>query len=209
MSAVEKDGLGSPDTAPARQGWLRKFYDRSRLGQLFLVAAFPTHLWTILLVLADLGWIAERTHMWDALAVGAYGLLAAFVEGTAVFALAAALGFLVSPRWSPKVRFTLLGIEVLVAAIFGMAGQLYFLYRPDLPGLVTRGILLTGRPLLALYALTGAVALAAAGLPAYFVLTSTRFRRGAYALLDRLALLSAVYLVLDAAALVTILVRNL
>jgi len=42
---------------------------------LFLISAFPLHVWTLLLAFRDFSWLTERTNLWDAIGVLSYGLI--------------------------------------------------------------------------------------------------------------------------------------
>ena len=107
-------------------------HSRQGLWTLFLVCAFPFHLWTIILAFRDFSWVAERTNAWDAIGVAAYGMLFALFEGLVVFLVAVLLGFLVPRIWNEK-RIALLSVLVLITALWAMMGQLYFLWNIPFP----------------------------------------------------------------------------
>jgi hypothetical protein len=64
---------------------ISKYYQKKGLWLLFSATAFLIHVWAILLIFQDLSWLAERTNMWDAIGVGAYGLVLALVESVFLF----------------------------------------------------------------------------------------------------------------------------
>ena len=65
-----------------------KRYSKQGLWNLFLICAFPLHVWTIILAFRDFSWVTERTNSWDALGVVSYGLIFALIESVAVFLVA-------------------------------------------------------------------------------------------------------------------------
>jgi hypothetical protein len=101
---------------------MRKLFGFSppELWTLFLMAAFPTHVWTIVLILQDFSWIAERNNNWDALSVGAYGLVVAFIESLFVFALALVVSFLIPRKWEGKKRVAILTSLVMIAGMWAI-----------------------------------------------------------------------------------------
>jgi hypothetical protein len=188
---------------------LKKYYSRKSLWTLFLMAAFFPHVWTIILVFRDFSWITERNNTWDALGNGAYGLMYALVESLFVFAAALLLGLLISPKWDEKRRVTLLSVLILLTALGSIVGQLYFLFEWQEPGFLIRALIATGRPLVFLYLLSLAVITPLIALPVYLILKVDRFRGVMNEVIDRLSLLTSLYLVLDVIGLALVLIRNL
>jgi hypothetical protein len=187
---------------------LKKYFSLKSLWTLFLMAAFFPHVWTIILVFRDFSWIAERTNAWDAVGNGAYGLLYAFVESLFVFVIALVLGLLISSKWSEARRRALLAALILLTAVGSVVNQLYFLYEWDIPAALIRTLIASGRPLVSLYLLSLAVITPFVALPVYLILRSEHSYTIVNELIDRLALLTGLYLVLDGIALVIVVVRN-
>jgi len=113
--------------------YLRQHYSKQGLWSLFVIAAFPAHVWTFVLVMRDFSWVSERTNAWDAIGVGAYGLLFAFFESAFILLMALLLGFLISKSWEEDKRNAVLAVLVLVASIWSILGQLYFLLEISFP----------------------------------------------------------------------------
>lgn len=188
---------------------MRAYYTRRSLWTLFLICAFPLHVWTIVFGLLDMSWVAERTNFWDAVGVIAYGLVFAFLESLLIWLAACLLGFLISLHWQIGQRVTALGALALAASFWGMAGSLYFLLDTSLPSFILTTLIQSGHPLKLLYAVVLALVIPSIALPVFLILHSKRFYRLASDLLERLALLTTVYLALDAAGLVIVLLRNI
>lgn len=188
---------------------MKAYYTRQGLWTLFLVCAFPLHIWTIVFSLLDMSWVAERTNFWDAVGVIAYGLVFAFLESVVIWLVACLLGLLVSRRWQVGQRVTALGTLTLTTSFWGMAGSLYFLLNASLPPSLLTALAQSGHPLKLLYAIALVLVAPSIALPLFLILRFERFYLLASGLLDRLALLTTVYLALDAAGLVIVLLRNI
>jgi hypothetical protein len=188
----------------------KTWYSWPGLWSLFLICALPIHLWALLLAVKDFSWVAERTNTWDAIGVLSYGMVFAFVESLAVALAAALLGFLISRQWwDQDRRVALLGLLVVITALWAIAGQLYFVWDISFPAPFLKFLYATGHPVRILYA-AGLVLVAPTVLvPTYLVLRSDRFYRLVQDLAGRLGLLSGLYLLLDAVCLVILVIRNL
>jgi hypothetical protein len=185
------------------------WYSRQTLWSLFLMCAFPLHAWTILLAFRDISWVAERTNMWDAIGVVSYGLIFAFVESLIVFLITVLLGFLVSRHWSQDRRVILLGILVLVDALWSMLSQYYFLGKLSLPETMNRFMVESGHPVRILYVFILPLISFSALLPTYLILKSDKAFQFFRGLVDRVTLLTLFYLFFDLIGLIIVIVRNI
>jgi hypothetical protein len=188
-----------------KTGW----YTKRGLWSLFLVSAFPIHLWAIILILNDFAWVADRTDVWDAIGVGAYGLLYAFIESVIVFLMVVLVGFLLPKSWQEGKKIALLSVLYLVTALWAIAGQLYFLLemQPSL-GLV-QFLIESGHPLRIMYGSALPIIGLTVALPTLWVITSERSVQVVQAVTERFSLLTIFYLFFDLVALVIVIVRNL
>lgn len=184
-------------------------YSRSGLWLLFLTTAFPIHLWTIILVLRDFSWVAERTNAWDAVGVAAYGMLFAFIECVFVFAIVVLVGFVLPKQWGEKKRIAFLSLLVFLVALWAIVGQLYFLWNLNLPPALTMFLAGSAHPLRWLYAGLFVLVSLTVVVPVYIFIRSEKVSSSIYNIVDRIAVLSAIYLVFDGIGLVIILIRNL
>jgi hypothetical protein len=172
------------------------------------MCALPLHAWTLVLAFRDLSWVTDRTNAWDAVGVLSYGLVFALVESTLFFLMAALLGYLMSPRWEMGRRIGVLIIVVLVLSLWAMVGQLFFLLNIRVPAAILQFLAHTGHPLRILYVAVPAIVAATFVIPLILVLRTGRGMRVMQGLIERLSLLAMLYLVLDAAALVIVIIRN-
>jgi hypothetical protein len=185
------------------------YYTRQSLRSLFLICAFPLHLWTIVFGLIDMSWTTVRTNLWDAVGVLSYALTFTFLESLVVWLAATLLGFLLPRHWDAGRRAMMMGMLVLIAAIWAMAGSLYFLLGKPFPAFVLNFLARSGHPLKLLFAGSGALVLFTFAVPLYLSLRSEHFCNKVQEGLKNLALLSSVYIALDAVGLFIVIIRNL
>ena len=186
----------------------KKYYSRQGLWTLFLICALPLHLWALFLSLRDFDWITARTNSWDAVGVVSYGLLFAFLESLAIFALAALLGFLISNKWIENKRVALMGTFVIVLSFWSILNQTYFLRAVTPSEQILSLFAGTGRPLIALYITALFLIGLTVILPTYFILRSEKAEKIVLDGFERFSLLMTLYLFFDFIALVIVLVRN-
>ena len=184
-------------------------YSKQGLWSLFLICAFPLQLWTLLLAFRDLSWLTDRTNAWDAIGVPSYGVVFAFLESLIVFLAFVVLGFLIAKRWSQETRLALLSILALVLSLWAIVGQLYFLLNISLPEPLIRFFLQASHPLRVLYLTILAIVAPTILVPAWLVLRSDKALRFTQGMIERLSLLTSIYLFLDVVGLVIVIIRNL
>jgi hypothetical protein len=185
-----------------------KQYSKKGLWSLFLICAFPLHLWTIILAFRDFSWVSERTNSWDAVGVLSYGLIFAFIESVMFFLVTLLLGFLVSKKWEEDRRNALLGNLALITSLWAMASYLYFILQVSIPGQVVGFFVNLDHPLRFLYAFSLAFIGVTVALPTYFILRSDKFLQFIKGVFERLSLLTIFYLFFDFVGLVIVIVRN-
>ncbi|RME08009.1 MAG: hypothetical protein D6803_02405 [Anaerolineae bacterium] len=181
---------------------------KSALWSLFLMSAFPTHVWTILLAMQDFSWVSERTNAWDAIGVGAYGLLVALAESVFVFVITLLLNFLLPRRWESDRRLAALTGLIFLAAGAAIANQTYFLLGARVPGWLFAFLLRSGHPLRILVGAAVLMALALTVGLLYQTGRSERFVAGMQTVVDRLGVLMSLYLLLDLGSLMVVVIRN-
>jgi hypothetical protein len=184
-------------------------YSRQGLWSLFLMVAFPLHLWTLIFGFRDISWLWARTNLWDALGVVSYGLVFTFIESALVFLVTGAAGYLISSRWSEPKRIILLGLWIIVLAAWSALFQYYNLQEREVLPWLEAILLGSGHPLRTLYMIAFLVVLPTVVIPAVLVLFSQRSFSVIQDIFDRLSLLTTVYLFFDAIALVIVVIRNL
>ena len=167
------------------------------------------HVWAIILILMDVSWVAERTDFWDAIGVAAYGLMFIFFESLIIFFVLVLVGFIFPRSWSEAKRITLLGVLIVVILIWAILGQLYFLLGISLGPEVIYFLASNPHPLWIIYGTLLIVVTPTVALPAFATIRSEKFQQGFLAVLDRLSVLMGLYILLDFASIVIVLIRNL
>ena len=120
MDALPVRSAGFYTGVQGLTNFLTERYSRQGLWSLFLMCAFPLHVWALLLAFRDISWLTERTNAWDAIGVLSYGVMFALIESVFVFAVIVLLGLLVPASWSKDKRTGLLAVLVLILAAWGM-----------------------------------------------------------------------------------------
>lgn len=157
----------------------------------------------------DISWVAERTDYWDAIGVAAYGLVFALLESVLIWVVVLLLGFLLTKNWIERKRITLLGVLVVLAALWAMFGQLYFLLNWSFPNNLIQFLAGQSHPLRLLYVFYLAVVSFTVMLFAYFAIFSEKFQGVFIALVERLSALMGLYVFLDLTSIIIVLVRNI
>lgn len=183
-------------------------YSKQGLWSLFLMSAFVQHAWTLILVFRDMDWMTARTNFWDALGVAGYAMLFAFVESLILFLIMSLLGFLVSTVWEQNRRVALLSLLILIASLWGVLGQLYFLTQYQPPVWFLSLLAQNGHPIRVLYSIAIVLVVPTLALPTWFMLRSDGFLKGFNSLTERLSLLAGFYLFFDVLGLVYVIIRN-
>ena len=184
-------------------------YSRQGLWLLFLICAFPLHLWTLILAFRDISWITERTNTWDAIGVVSYGMVFALVESVLIFLVLLLLGLITPWRWDPDRRIAFLAFLVLITSVWAMISQLLFLWNVSLPAQAIEFLRESDHPVRITYAVCLMVITPTVLLPAYSFLKTKKAVTVMQNLIERLSLLSMFYLVFDLLGVIIIVVRNI
>lgn len=187
-------------------------FNKSSLTSLFLISAFPFHLWTLILVLRDLNWISHRTDMWDAIGVGAYAMQYALVESAFFFLLVAVLYISLPGSWGGDKSLAQSSVIALWIPLLAGMRQVYRYFDFASPGFLIKELFATGHPLRFVIIGTAILAALVFSLPlilSYLIVFKARAREMIIEILGRIKLLSVFYLALDVIGLVIIAIRNL
>jgi hypothetical protein len=184
-------------------------YSKQGLWTLFLMCAFPLHLWTLILAFRDFSWVTERTNAWDAIGVVSYGLLFAFVESVVIFLIVALIGLVLPKSWDAERRISLLAFLILITGVWAMVSQLLFLWDVSLPAQAVEFLRNSDHPVRITYAVLLVVITLTVLLPAYSLLRTNKAVIIMQNFMERLSLLTMFYLFFDLVGVIIILVRNL
>ena len=184
-------------------------YSIKGLWSLFLVCAFPLHFWTLILAFRDLSWVTERTNAWDAIGVVSYALLFALLESILVFFIVTLIGFATPKQWNVDKRVAFISLVFLITALWGMISQLLFLWNINLPAKTMQFLALSRHPLWWLYGGSLAIVVPSFILPTYFFLRSNKLYLFMQELIERLSLLTTLYLIFDLTGIIIVTARNI
>lgn len=183
-------------------------FTRADWFRLFLVTAFLPHMWTLLMAFRDVPWVSRRTNLWDGIGFASYGLLYTLLESALLLGFIALLSVLTPRQWSKSLRFTILTVIAFALASWSILEQLILIVLHDrLRIYATANPWLISPVWLPQALMAGTIALTTAA--AFLLLRNVpTVRQAMDNFLDRVAMLSGLYLLLDAAGLVVIIVRN-
>ncbi len=183
--------------------------DKSELWNIFVAAAFPLHIWAIIIFLRDIPWVAERTNTWDSIGVAGYGMVFSLVESLVIWLVLLIIGSLFLRNWPSNKRASLLCALILVTMIGAVFGQLLSLFELPISTEIETFLIARRNPMWFIYGGMIIIVAPIVLLSAYLAVYSERFQTGLLATLDRITPLMALYLFLDISGLITIIIRNI
>lgn len=160
------------------------------------------------MVFRDLSWLTERTNLWDAIGVAAYGMLFAFIESVLLFLVVLLLGLVIPKQWHSDRRITFLALLILITSAWGMMSQLLFLWNISLPPPAIQFLRSSDHPLRVLYAGSLVIVTSSVLLLVFLFVklkTSVAFMQN---IMERISLITMLYLLFDLLGLVIVLIRN-
>lgn len=161
------------------------------------------------MVFRDMDWVIARTNIGDAIGVGSYGMLFALLESIIIFIVIAVLGFLTPKQWDIDRRVAFLSLLWMIVALWGIFGQLRYLWNLSLPSPVVHLLSGTSHPFRILYLIYLAVVIPSVLLPAYWFIKSSKSVKWMQELIERLSTLTMFYLFFDVTGLIIVIIRNL
>jgi hypothetical protein len=184
-------------------------YSKKGLWSLFLICAFPLHLWTLIFAFRDISWLTERTNLWDAIGVVSYGMIFAFIESVVIFLVLALLGLILPAQWYSDRRIAFLSLLILLTSVWGMISQLLLVWSVPLPIQAIQFLRSSNHPLRILYGACLAVVTPTILLPVYLFIKSKKSMAIMQDLMERLSLLATFYLFFDFVGLIIVIIRNI
>jgi len=198
--------VGAQSTTVHRLG---NRYTFASLLQLFLVCAFPIHIWAILMAFRDFSWVAERTRTWDGIGLLAYALIYSLMETVGIFLVVLLVGLFTPKRWEANRRVAFLGCLFLVVAVWGILGQLYSYFGEPVPEPVFHFLVRSGHPVRVMWGVLLPLVALSVGLPAIAIAGRDKVMDGVIGFFERISILSSFYMVLDVASIIIILIRSM
>lgn len=172
----------------------------------FLAISFPTHFWTLLMVFRDLEFVRERTDLGGTLGYAGYSLLIALAESLILTLVVWGLSLVVGRNSNKEKIFTILVscyYVIASASLIDMAAHVFIKAR------ISRQYLygLEKFPELT-YSLIAVAILVGVMTCVFLIVKSPKAGRFFNEVIERLMLLSYLYLFLDAIGIIIIIWRN-
>jgi len=188
--------------------FLTNKYSPAELLGLFLVSVFPQHTWTIYMVFRDMPWLVENYYLTQAIGVMGYALLFALGESLILFLILLIFALLLPRQWETAKRLSLVYIAAYILIFWAMASQFYALFNSQIPGFYSALLIGSSHPLWVLYG-TSLVLIGISLIPLILWLRNPNFQTKTVNLMERISILSWLYLLLDLAGIGTIILRNI
>jgi hypothetical protein len=153
-----------------------------------LIIAFPIHVWTIVLVMRDFSWVSERTNAWDAIGLGAYGLVFAFVESVCVFLVALLVSLFIPRGWSEDKRLATIFILYLVVVFWAILIQVYAYANVGVPEGVISFFAGSSHPYRILLAVMLVLILPTIVIPIYLMLKSKKLVSAVQSVMEKVSI---------------------
>jgi len=188
---------------------ISKYYSRSNLWALFLLCAFPLHVWAMIFAFRDISWVYARTVVWDAIGVLSYGMVFALVESVWLSVAVFFLGFLISLKWNSELRVATLGAVIFLVSLIAMLVQFYGALGWSISDSVISFFVLFAHPGRTVYLVLLIILSPIVAGTIYLVLGTGKGAQVLKDAIEKISLLMMVYLVLDLVALVVVIIRNI
>lgn len=191
---------------------LKQRYSQRKLFSFFVVCAFPFHVWIIIMLILDVGWISQRCGIDCFIGVAALSLIYALVESVILCALLLVLSLLVPWKWSVSKTFTLLGFLAVWIPLWDMLIQGYRAFKLANLGTFVPWVFSAQAPKRYSDPLFTGLALTFFSVMAIIIWQisfNQKFQQTMQLLLDRISTLSAFYLSLDLVGIIVAVIRIL
>ncbi len=160
------------------------------------------------MVFRDVNWVAERTTSWDALGFSGYALFYTLIESLLLFGFIALLGFIIPKNWNLTLRFVILSLIAFILAGWSIMEQLILIiFWGWLRHLADSFTFLITQPWSSYVIFAGLIVISVT-VPLLLLRKYKGLQAKVYSVLDRLTLLSGLYLFLDAIGIIVIIIRN-
>jgi len=182
------------------------------LLKLFLIIAFPIHIWSIYQVLSNFEWVAERTTVWDAVGFTAYSLTFALFESILFLVLLSPIYLRLRKNNKADIVLAVIGSVFMIVAIWEMIYQInsnnsnFFVTTIDQ---IVSKYKLRYRYKAGLIMSVAVFITTSIGLPPFLIVKYDKLKSIIIELYERIELLSYFYLALDLLSIVIVIIRNL
>jgi hypothetical protein len=184
---------------------------RKELFSLFLIIAFPIHTWSLYQTLNNFEWVAERTIVWDAFGYGSYALTFALFETFLFFLVITPFYLLFRKNRDVDTAVAVFGTVFITISIWEILHRLNVANSNILDTTINQirtRFQLRYRYIVGLYLVLIGIIASSISLPPFLIIKKEKYSSAIIDLLQRLELLSYLYLGLDLISIVIVIIRN-
>lgn len=176
--------------------------------KLFLVLAFPIHLWVVLVGFQDLDYIISLNTPWDGIGFICYLLLYSLIDSIVIFLLITIISLMTPEAWSKEFRFVWLSGFGMMLTIFSVMEQ-YLIFEWFISFGFLQRMKWLSYPMWVGSVLVLFLLLTAWVVPRCLIQPNRWLQERLYSILEKLAVLAGFYIFLDLAAIIIIIMRNI
>lgn len=187
----------------------RILFSKQGYWLLFVITAFPIHLWAYIQLFQDISWMKDRVNELGLIAAISYALSFALIESIFLFLIIVPISFLTPKSWTIKKRVVFCGILITFASLWAMAAQFYLhptaLWETPIFGLILN---LLRRTYLR-YVFVLIITVISFGIPAYIIYKMDKAVNLIWDFFDRISILMSIYVFVDVVAIIFVTWRNI
>ena len=187
---------------------IRKF-SKFEYWNLFLMCALPIHIWNFVLLIRDSDWVVDQFGADVFTGYAAYSMVFAFGESLLYFLSIILIGTLLPKRWDKQITLTTLSILGVIILLWAIINQLYFLLLNSSPAWFEWIRIRVYYNQDWVFILLVLIIFASIGLPIVIVERNQKLKTILLSAIDRLSMLSILYLLLDLIGAVISIYRNI
>jgi len=173
-----------------------------------MVCAFPIHVWSIVSITLDFGWISVQRGTLNAIGFASYALVFALFESFIFFLFILILSSLLPKQWKEDKVFAQLSIISFVISVWAIANPVYFLMELTPPGIIWRIFFHVNRFSAITLPIFIILIILTVTLPIYFIIKRESLTNKIKSISERIVLLSSIYVIIDIIAFINIVIRN-
>lgn len=183
--------------------------NKKELLQLFLTIGFPIHTWSIIQVLYDIEWVYEQQGGGILIGYIAYSMVFALFETIVLFIFFLLLSLFFPKKWAGQYTFIVLCQWVFILSLWGVANIIYFVLIKSPPKFLSWVLLRVAYHQELGFTILLITIVLSIVLPLILSIRYEKIRSGTIAIIDRIILLSILYLVFDFIGVIIIFIRNI
>ncbi len=184
------------------------FFTKKELRLLFLVCVFPIHLWAIVIIFRDLEYIIFKRDLWYAAGYSGYILAFALVESCLFSIFMFLLGHLLPQKLKQNGKaFTITCALALIFSLWAIGNQVFYIMVETPPRFFSWIMLRIPYHQFLAFTILILMIIASFIIPIWVIIKSNKGQVGVNLLIERISLLSIIYLTIDFLAITAAVIR--